>query len=340
MHPRPPDPYPQGSSGRAAPPPSSRLVPPIQPPQPPPPAPKQRPIGRVIGTIATTVLVLGVLGAVFKIIVRPVPTEPTAAAVSDSAAPAPAANSSGPAGLPSASVPPVGPAGSAAPRGDLPGWRQTFAEDFAGGNLADRWYIYKGQPGGDPAGWFSPTHVSQAGGMLTIGAWRDDSPNGRIYVSGGISNAKVFSQVYGLYKIRFKIDRGWGITYIIQLWPSDDHWPPEIDIVEDNGKDRKMTSATLHYGPSNTMLHKEIRGDFTGWHVAELEWSAGKLIYRLDGNQWWLIEGSNVPNTPMSVAIQTQASKCSSTWLGCPNASTPARVNLQVDWVVAYSSTK
>jgi hypothetical protein len=42
----------------------------------------------------------------------------------------------------------------------------------------------------------------------------------------------------------------------------------------------------------------------------------------------------------MSVAIQTQASKCSSTWLGCPNSSTPARVNLQVDWVVAYSATK
>jgi hypothetical protein len=340
MYPRPPDPYPQVSSGRAAPPPSSRLVPPTQPRQPPSPTPQRRSVGRILGTIATTLLVLGVLGVVFKIIVRPVPTQPTGVAASDSAVPAPVPNDAGPGDAPGGSTSPVGPSGPAIPRGDLPGWHQTFAEDFAGGDLASRWYLYNGQPGGDPAGWFSSKHVSQAGGMLTIGAWRDASPNGHIYVSGGVSNAKTFSQTYGLYKIRFKIDRGYGIAYIVQLWPTDDHWPPEIDIVEDNGKDRKMTSATLHYGPSNTMLHQEIRGDFTGWHIGELEWSPGKLVYRLDGKQWWLIENPNVPSTPMSVAIQTQASKCSSTWLGCPNSSTPARVNLQVDWVVAYSATK
>jgi beta-glucanase (GH16 family) len=313
------------------------LVPPAQPAEPTPPPPARRPIGRIVGTAATALLVLGVLGVVFKIIVRPVPTQPATVATSDSAAPVPP-NGSGPATAPAGQ--PGGPAVPTIPRGDLPGWHQTFAEDFTGNNLATNWNIYNGQPGGDPAGWFSSTHVSGSDGMLTIGAWRDSSPNGHIYVTGGVSNSRVFSQVYGLYKIRFKMDRGWGITYILQLWPTDNRWPPEIDIVEDNGKDRMMTSATLHYGPNDTKLHKEIKGDWTGWHIAELEWSPGKLVYRIDGNQWWLVQNPNVPAIPMSVALQTQASKCGGTWLGCPNSSTPARVNLQVDWVVAYSAQR
>jgi len=39
----------------------------------------------------------------------------------------------------------------------------------------------------------------------------------------------------------------------------------------------------------------------------------------------------------MSIAIQSQAWWCG-TWEGCPDSSTPAEVNLYVDWVVAYSA--
>jgi hypothetical protein len=348
MYPPRPDPYRRPSKGRAAPPPASRIVPQIGvPPVPEPPAPAKRSVGRVLGTIATTVLVLAVLGVVFKIIVRPVPSgtpnAPAAAASDDgSGPPTPApAGSSKKAGPviepPNGSLPPVQASGVAMPRGDLAGWHQTFAEDFAAG--LDSWYTYDGQPGGDPGGWFDSGHVSEGNGLLTIGAWRAPSPNspaGNIYVSGGLSNAKVFSQAYGLYKIRFKMDKGWGIAYTLQLWPTDNQWPPEIDILEDNGKDRTMTSATLHYGASDTHVHREVHGTWTGWHTAEIEWSVGKLVYRLDGKPWTTITGSYVPSTPMSIAIQTQAWRCGGTWEGCPNGSTPTRVNLQVDWVVAY----
>jgi len=69
-----------------------------------------------------------------------------------------------------------------------------------------------------------------------------------------------------------------------------------------------------------------------------VQWTAGHLVYTLDGKNWAQVTNTNVPSTPMNLDIQTQAWACgTSTWEQCPNASTPAQVNLDVDWVVAYA---
>jgi beta-glucanase (GH16 family) len=317
----------------------------------PPPVPeKSRSIGAVAGAAATAFVILAMGVAAVKIIVAPAgwPTGSNAVVTRHSAAGAPtsAAGSASATGrassaTPSATAPVVAdPSGVVMPVGDLPGWHQTFADDFTGG-LDSHWGAYTGQPGGDPGGWFDPSHVTVSNGMLQIGAWKADTPNGNLYVSGGVSNATVFSQIYGRYVIRFQMDVGYGIAYTLQLWPTDDRWPPEIDILEDNAKGRDMVSATMHYGSDNSQVHKEIKGgNFTGWHTAEVEWSPGQLTYRLDGAVWATMTSRYVPSTPMSVAIQTQAWLCGGSWEGCPNPTTPATVNLHVDWVVAYSATR
>ena len=38
----------------------------------------------------------------------------------------------------------------------------------------------------------------------------------------------------------------------------------------------------------------------------------------------------------MEMDVQTQAGTCGIVENPCPDASTPAHVNMQVDWVVAY----
>src|SRR5262249_27395930 len=133
--------------GRAQPPPTSRIVPQFGVPLvPEPPSPPKRSVGRILGTVATTLLVLAVLGVVFKIIVRPVPTTvpdaPTAAASDGgggaNGAPIPAPNGgSAPGPVVTGSAAPVQASGVPMPRGDLPGWHQTFADDFTG-NLGDK----------------------------------------------------------------------------------------------------------------------------------------------------------------------------------------------------------
>jgi len=231
----------------------------------------------------------------------------------------------------------TGPSGVAMPRGDVPGWHQTYADDFTGAHLADRWNLYSGQPGGDPLGWWNPSHVTADGGVLTVAGRRESTPNGDLYVTGGLSNAKTFSQTYGRFAVRFRMDKGYGLAYALLLWPTNNEWPPEIDILEDNAKNRDMASATLHYGPNNTQVHRETTGDFSVWHTAELDWTTGRLVYRIDGTVWATMTTTNVPDIPMSIAIQTQAWKCGGSWEGCPTSSTPAKVNFYVDWVVAYS---
>lgn len=294
-------------------------------------------------TIITIVaVVLFVVGAAYVIFAPKGSGAPGSAGSPPPPAPAgsgslgPTAQASG-SGDPTASATVPGGSGEAMPEGDIPGWHQTFADDFTASGVSANWYNYNGQPGGDPGGYFVSSHVFTQDGNLVISGYKQQTPNGNIYATGGINNSKVFSQTYGLYKVRFRMDKGYGIAYTLMLWPSDDKWPPEIDILEDNGKDRTMTSATLHYGSSDVHVHREVTGDFTVWHTAELEWSKGKLVYRIDGKVWTTMTTSNVPSTPMSIAIQTQAWRCGGSWEGCPNGSTPKVVNLYVDWVVAYT---
>jgi len=222
--------------------------------------------------------------------------------------------------------------------GEIPGWKQTFADDFTG-NL-DKWGVYEGQPGGDPGGWFLPSHVEIDNGKLVIKAYKENTPNGNIYATGGLNNGSTFSQTYGRFEFRFRMDEGYGIAFVFLLWPASDQWPPEIDIAEDDGLSRSLLTSTLHYGtPGNRETeHRRIEGvDFTQWHTVGLDWSPGRLEFRLDGEVWSTIESDRVPDEPMVMAIQTQAWYCDGYWSDCPNSTTPPLVNLEVDWAVAYA---
>jgi hypothetical protein len=233
------------------------------------------------------------------------------------------------------------PSGVPMPVGDLPGWHQTFAEDFNGEDLSQRWFSYNGQPGGDPGGWFTASHVSQLDGNLVINASPTNTPNGLIYATGGISNAKSFSQTYGKFEVRYRMDDGWGINYAILLWPTDNSWPPEFNIAEDSGQGRQKITATAHWGghgSSHQLDSQKLTGyNFADWHTVGLEWTPTGGSVQIDGKTWAQFPADEMPKIPMSLALQTQAWFCGSPLLGCPDSRTPTNVNLQVDWAVAYA---
>jgi beta-glucanase (GH16 family) len=135
------------------------------------------------------------------------------------------------------------------------------------------------------------------------------------------------------------MDAGVGIAYALLLWPTDNSWPPEVDIIEDNGGDRQSTSSTMHYDPDDKKIQRQTKGDFTKWHTATLEWTPGHLVYLLDNKVWATIDSPHVPNQEMDLALQTQAWGCGGTWEHCPNSTTPPVVDLQVDWVSIYDWT-
>jgi beta-glucanase (GH16 family) len=230
----------------------------------------------------------------------------------------------------------IGPSGVAMPTASVSGWRVVFADDFTGSALyPGRWHKYNGQPGGDPAGWFDSTHVSVSNGEVVIGGYRDPGDGGK-WTTGGVGTT--LAQAYGKYLVRFRFDAGTGVAHAILLWPADERWPPEVDFSEDNGGNKQMDYATLHYAPDNTMLQRHIAVDITQWHTLGVEWTPGRLVYTLDGVDWATVISEHVPSIPMVLGMQTQAwASGDSTWEHGVDAKTPTHVNLYVDWVVAYA---
>jgi beta-glucanase (GH16 family) len=219
-----------------------------------------------------------------------------------------------------------------------PKWRRVFVDRFDRGLDRRKWGRYSGQPGGDPGGWWAPSHVVVRRGVLRLENYRDRRFGGR-WVSGGVSSSRALQQTYGKYLVRFRIDGGYGIAGVLLLWPVADQWPPEIDFAEDagNGPGRRSMTATLHYGSDDNQIQRKVRADFTRWHTIGVEWTPGNLRYTLDGRVWGRARDAGVPHQPMELAMQTQAGTCGDRWAPCPNASTPKRVTMEVDRVVAYA---
>jgi beta-glucanase (GH16 family) len=225
----------------------------------------------------------------------------------------------------------------AMPVGDIPGWRQVFADNFNGRTLdRAKWTVYDGPAGGDPAGWFEPSHVSVSSGMLVISAYRDPSRGDR-WATGGVSSLPGLAQTYGKYLVRFRLDPGEGVSHALLLAAANGSWPPEIDFSEDNGSGRNTTLATLHYTSADKKIFRTIPVDLTQWHTLGVEWTPGRLDFTLDGRTWLKVAGSEVPAVPMVLDMQTQTWPCVGTYGRCPDSTTPKVVRMYVDWIVAYA---
>ena len=273
-------------------------------------------------------------------VVTPAAPSPTATSIPTAPAPQPSTASPTPAPTssqaPAPTNPPAsgGPSGLAMPTGDLAGWHQVFADDFTGSRLSSSWGAYSGQPGGNPAGWWMPSHTYAAGGAMVLDGYADGGKN----ASGGAAAWGASQLTYGKYEVRMRADQGNGYGYVLLLWPASGKWPVdgEIDFAEDGGADRQSTAATLHYGASNSQIAHGLNADFTKWHTIGVEWTPGKLVYTLDGAAWATVTGASVPSTPMFLAIQQAALPCS-VWSTCVDSTTPAHTKILVDWVSVYS---
>lgn len=222
--------------------------------------------------------------------------------------------------------------GKLMPTGDIPGWHQVYANDFAAGLGKDA-IAYSGTPGGNPAGTWAPSHVLVHGGELVLRG--NKQPSG--YEAGGVGIYGAAGQKYGKYEVRFRAQKSDGYKYAFLLWPTDESWPPEIDFAEDGGGPRSQTTATLHYGADNTKIVRTLDADFSKWHTIGVEWTPGKLAYTFDGRVWATVTSAHVPDIPLRLAVQEEATACGGPDSTCPDQSTPGNTDIDIDWIVAYS---
>ena len=105
--------------------------------------------------------------------------------------------------------------------GQIPGWTQTFADDFTSPSTLSNYQVY-GDFGNSPDGsgsCFSANHVEVTGGELVIRAYKDPAAiaaNGctadeNQIVTGGVK-LTANSQTYGKYEVRMRVDNGQGVS--------------------------------------------------------------------------------------------------------------------------------
>lgn len=232
------------------------------------------------------------------------------------------------------------------PVGDLPGWKQTGAQDFdrpaPRGRLAE---IYGPDMHGyagfeDTSGWgiYSPDSVlSVADGKLDYFLHKErGSARVASVIPFGYSGQK-----YGRYSIKFRYDSLPGYKIAFLLWPTSDSWNEgEIDWPEGD-LDGPMYCASairgslengpMKFDPPDRVYSSTGPGD---WHVATTEWTPGEVKCFWDGEliSQTTVE-TGVPVTPMRWTLQAETSDRANRTF--PEADTAG--HLEIDWVVQYA---
>lgn len=245
------------------------------------------------------------------------------------------------------------------PVGDLPGWRQIFADDFEGSVPLGAWSgcsaktlvcsglpdPYRGRWWAYEEGWQDTSHngVYSSARVLSI---QDGVLDVYVHTEGGThlvaaplpllhGSSGPLGQRYGRYAIRFRTAPLHGYKMAWLLWPDSETWPRdgEIDFPETNLDG--TISAFLHRQGATAGNDQDAFFPGVpaagGWHIAVTEWTADAVRFFLDGK---LIgtSASRIPDTPMHWVIQTETNLD-----GYPPAD-GVEGHVQVDWVAAYAA--
>ena len=226
---------------------------------------------------------------------------------------------------------------------------QTFNEDFDHLDLT-RWtthFPWGGRyvPGSkeeeyyvDPGSSLNPFSIKD--GILSITADRATDHakqlQGRHYSSGILTSYSSFAQLYGYFEMRAKMPPGRGLWPTFWLAPTDQTWPPEIDVVETVGDPTKMY-ATVHYGkPEHHIGFAVDVPDTTAeFHVYGMLWTAEYIA--------WYFDGRRIAFTPTPPDLHQKKMyllvnlAVGGKWPGPPTAQTAFPAKLQIDYIRAYA---
>jgi hypothetical protein len=235
--------------------------------------------------------------------------------------------------------------GQAMPVGNLPGWNQIFADDFAGDNY--------------PVGSFTNcTRFSCAGtpdvdwgaasdGTVDASGFCQDYPSQTLSIQGGIMNVwvhttssgvcedddlhpNVGAMTDGMYTVRFRADDIPGYKLVDLFWPVDGT-SGEIDFPEDGNLGATMSAHLHEVAGEDPFLTYQSGVSSTGWNTATMQWTPDSVRFIMNGN----VVGTAtqyVPQNPMYLNFVVQGMM-----LGAPKPPADAEGNFQIAWATVYS---
>lgn len=249
---------------------------------------------------------------------------------------------------------PSGPGGS---------WKLSFSDEFSGNALNTSKWNYGFGWGSPYSNAFlectSPSQVRVSSGVLTITPKNEAltidtckrGPNdyGK-YTSGALQTRNKFSQQHGYFEVRMKGAQGSGFVSAFWGKRADDTWPPEIDVVEILGKNKRYYHTVHHVSPYTGSTDRWNSGNnfaefdpTAGFHTYGVEWSPTFIKWYVDGK---LVKTyQDYPNIPsvMSMVngqafywiLNLHIGTTPPVWqdMGQPDSSTNWSSTMQVDWV-------
>jgi Domain of unknown function (DUF4082)/Glycosyl hydrolases family 16/Bacterial Ig domain len=178
-----------------------------------------------------------------------------------------------------------------------------------------------------------------AGGQLALRGYPVPSGQqsafwGFPYVAGMISGQPSFSQRYGYWETRVwpnTVSKGHHLA--VWLLPTDNAWPPEIDILEVIGGYPNMLTTNSHgESPDKPITFIYDKGPVDQWWVLGFEWTPTTMR--------WTINGEVVREHPNYITNRNLyfliTWDIASNWPGDPDASTDWPAEVLVDYVRVY----
>jgi beta-glucanase (GH16 family) len=224
-------------------------------------------------------------------------------------------------------------------------WVLKYREDFTADVAWPAWNRYTGVPDtANTDSWNKPENAIVSNGTLKL-LIKPELNGDRHYSAAGIDTGFGFKQEYGKWSVRAKAAAGKGVGGYVGLYAEDAQgkpvWPPEIVLMEVQGKDPKNNVMTVwtqgSAGPEyNATTY--VGTDFTAaFHTYTVEYEPGSIRWYIDGQLRKTATPTNFPsNLKWKIAIGDGVGTQSNSFTGAPDATTKFPTSMEVDWVEAY----
>jgi Domain of unknown function (DUF4082)/Glycosyl hydrolases family 16 len=189
---------------------------------------------------------------------------------------------------------------------------------------------------GSPAGHLHEIVSGQLAlrGYPTPSAQRSSTFGGFPYVAGMISGQQSFAQRYGYWETRVKLSTvSKGHHLAVWLLPTDNTWPPEIDMLEVVGQYQNMMFTNSHgETPDLYMSTYNISSISADWHVLGFLWTPTTMRWTIDGKT--VREHANYLTSRNLYFLVTW--DIASNWPGNPDSTTRWPAEVAIDYVRIY----
>ena len=237
------------------------------------------------------------------------------------------------------------------------GWTTSFVDDFTGAAIdSSKWNVRNNTSNSNEQSYLLSRNVTVADGLLSITAKRE-AVGGKAYTSGYVDSIGKFSQRYGIWQVRAKVNTPIGSSqgmWPAPLWLRGDSSPMEVDLIEAWGTGPTVLNG-YRAGSGSASIHQDTNGGggkvsawlsdagtdlSAGFHVYEVEWAPTYLAVRVDGvekvratptNAPWAFSGTDYAGNA-NMRVNLQVSK-DAAYYGGPIASTALPLSMQIDYI-------